>query len=113
FIWGPEHFIRSAVGAQRVQAVVDLILMATEIPGGKREDVFRIWVNKAFVPPCAMQVTRASGVGPLTPQSPSRTCGFEQAISENTQCTACDPIDPHCPAGYSCSVFGTCEINQQ
>lgn len=122
-LWSPLHFVRRTDGDEEhmnsVTRVLDLILMdpKTSIDGVTKYEVFVTWVNRGFVPDCAMQVQRDSEMGELSTQTTTCTCAFERALMLNDTAGCghvCNEIAPDCPARSHCDFrFGSCELDQQ
>lgn len=111
-LWGYVHTIlrvdplnptqpKSANGAR-----LSDILLAKNLVAGK--DVLPMQIAAGFVPQCAMQVSRSSDGGPLTPSPPAEPCHcyFEKTVKDGTLGIGC----AECPDGLTCAS-GKCRRN--
>jgi hypothetical protein len=111
-IWGPIHLLTQvdASGFAFKQEARDLIayLTGTE-PPPLGVDLIRTEVGLHVVPPCAMKVQRKTEIGPMTPFTPTRSCGckWDKEATGSTTCAVCT-TNAQCKATESCN-FGFCE----
>jgi ABC-type phosphate transport system substrate-binding protein len=114
-IWGPLHILQLPVTGSTAQAsqVVHLLTGATQTG---TLDVIASEAAAGLVPQCAMRVSRAQEVGPMTPVNPTTSqiapcgCYFEYVASPShtlttSTCTPC-MTTAECPvAGSQCPQF--------
>ncbi|MES1175815.1 MAG: hypothetical protein ABUL62_15950 [Myxococcales bacterium] len=117
-LWSPTVYIAPVDGSQvptnpAVKYLVDLVQGTTATPPhGTSFDALKDIAKVGLVPDCAMQVTRATDGGNLTPFTPAQSCRcaylskVPEALAVPTGCTACTSSN-QC-AGGSCN-FGFCE----
>ena len=114
-LWANIHFL-AAVDSNNVptdanaKQFIGYFTGATTPPTGV--DINALSVKAGVILNCAMEVTRASDMGPLEPYAPSAPCGcyFEAHATGTTSCQTCTN-DASCPAGATHCRLGYCEVN--
>lgn len=116
-IWGPIHLFTQtdASGLAKNTNARNLISYLTGVvPPPLGVNLLSIEAHAQVVPPCAMNVTRTSEMGPMSPvvlgQSPRCACAFDQAAVGTTSCKTCMTAND-CSSTQTCS-FGYCEATQ-
>lgn len=116
-IWGPMHLFTRVDGSGLAANPLarNLIAYLTGLqPPPLGVNLIGIEANIHVVPPCAMNVTRAAEMGPMTPvvlgQAPRCGCAFDKAATGTTTCKACSSA-ADCSANQACS-FGFCEATK-
>jgi hypothetical protein len=113
-IWGFTHMF-TKVNAQGVPVNPDAATVIGYFTGTlptPTGNFLKYVINDHLVPVCAMNVTRSSEMGRLTPFSPSPSCGcyFDSITVGSSSCESCSTsadcpdTAPHCNIGY-------CEAN--
>lgn len=106
-IWGPLHFFTSNPPSQAALSFLS-VLTVPKLP----KAVVDAYIAASLVPPCAMEVTRTTELGPLSEYHPSFRCGcyFDAAQGNpRADCTRCmTPSDCPSPGQQDCSL-GFCE----
>jgi ABC-type phosphate transport system substrate-binding protein len=111
-IWGPVHLLATVDGTHRpsnplAAQIVSYILGTLTPPAGL--DLVALEASRHIVPQCAMRVTRAQELGPLTDYTPTEPCGcyYEKLANGATACTPCVGNN-ECGATEICT-YGYCE----
>jgi ABC-type phosphate transport system substrate-binding protein len=111
-IWGPMHFIANVTDGQPSTAAGALITQFSLTRPSQQ--VLDAMTQTGFVPDCAMTVSRAVEMGPLSAYSPDYQCGcyFDANVpggAAGSDCIACSgPAD--CPAAKPACNNGYCEL---
>jgi hypothetical protein len=108
-VWGPVHLLAATSGGVPSQAASALITQFT-VPKLDQNLVTAI-ISAGFVPPCAMQVSRTTEVGPLSVYQPpfGCSCYFDDKVNGTTTCQTCGgPGD--CPSDRPACNYGYCEV---
>jgi ABC-type phosphate transport system substrate-binding protein len=111
-IWGPMHLLTTVDNAQRASNPIaaDIIgyIVGTKAPPAGL-DLVALEAEHHVVPQCAMHVSRAQELGPLSAYEPTEPCGcyYEKLANGASSCRSCTS-DNDCDAGTVCS-FHYCE----
>ena len=116
-IWGPLHLLTqvdtSSLAANLRARDLIAYLQGTQ-PPPLGVNLIRIEVTNDVVPPCAMNVTRSSEIGPMSPvvlgASARCGCAYDHEATGVTTCSPCT-TSGSCSTGQTCS-FGYCERTQ-
>jgi hypothetical protein len=111
-IWGPLHFFASVSDGVPVSAGAQAFVSVMSVPNLPKT-LLDAFIGASLVPACAMSVTRAAELGPLSTYSAPFQCGcyFEASPDVNGSppagCAPCqtaddctDPTHPACNLGY-------------
>jgi hypothetical protein len=100
-LWGPLHFfVRvDANGLPTNSNVARVIALMTGTQSLAGVDLTQIEAQTNLVPPCAMNVTRSSELGPLASYAPTGSCAcyFDYVATGASSCTPCLKASD-CPA---------------
>jgi hypothetical protein len=116
-IWGPIHLFALVDNTglatnPRARNLLAYLIGSQAPPLGV--NLIGIEANASVVPPCAMNVTRAAEMGPMSPvvlgQAPRCGCAFDKAATGSSCCKTCASA-ADCSPTQSCS-FGFCEATQ-
>jgi hypothetical protein len=113
-LWGFSHMF-SRVNAQNVPVnpnAASLIGFFTGDVPTPTGDFLKFVISDHLVPVCAMQVTRESEMGRLTPFAPAPSCGcyFDSLTKGSSACQVCE-TNADCPAAAQQCNLGFCEVN--
>jgi hypothetical protein len=111
-IWGFTHMF-TKVNAQSVPlnpnaaTIINYFTGNLPTPSG---NFLKYIINDHLVPVCAMQVTRTTEMGPLSPFSPSPSCGcyFDSIATGSTSCAKCTTAADCSSKTQQCNL-GYCE----
>lgn len=107
-IWGAIHFMAATVNGVPSDAARALI---TQFAVPKLDDTLVAAIIEAgFVPPCAMNVTHTSEIGPLSSFQPAFGCScfYDKKVTGATSCQAC-ATSADCPGTARVCNYGYCE----
>jgi hypothetical protein len=119
FLWGPHHiFVRLDESGQAVNAragkLAEYFSGKRELPGAKT--FLDVVVETNVIPQCAMHVSRADDMGPLSSFQPDQPCGcfFDDKKGFDHGCTTCSASDGSkdsaCPAEAPVCRHKFCEV---
>ncbi|MET0344219.1 MAG: hypothetical protein ABW252_24600 [Polyangiales bacterium] len=113
YLWNSHYFFARTDASKKivkpaVETLIKIFASEQELPGP--EKYIDLLIANGNVPECAMQVTRATDMGPLASYQPAKPCGcyFDQKTTGSTTCKACT-ADAECGTGSQCS-YGYCEV---
>ncbi len=114
-IWGPLHFFASVSNGTPVSPAAQAFVSVMSVPNLPKT-LLDAFIGASLVPACAMRVTRAAELGPLSAYSAPFQCGCYFDASPNVNgsappgCTPCETAnDCTNPARPACNL-GYCEI---
>ena len=111
-IWGYTHML-TKVNSQNVPLSPNagqIILYFTGDAMTPAGNYLEFVIQDRLVPPCAMNVTRSSEMGPLSPYSPSPGCGcYFDSLQAGTNCKSCATSAECPPEAHNCHL-GFCEV---
>jgi hypothetical protein len=113
-IWGFTHMF-AKVNAQSVPLSANAATIINYFTGNvptPTGNFLKYVINDYLVPVCAMQVTRSSEMGPLSPFTPHLGCGcyFDSITTGSSTCQSCADA-AECPSSAPHCNLGYCEAN--
>src|SRR6185437_12599712 len=115
-IWGPEHMYTQVNSSnQPKNAVAREVIGYIEgtIPPPANVDFIQLFAQANLVPQCAMQVQRATELGPLASVSGEvRSCGcyYDELQTGSNKCKVCK-TDTDCPMSAPHCNYKFCEVH--
>ncbi|HEU4533441.1 MAG TPA: hypothetical protein VFS00_04960 [Polyangiaceae bacterium] len=111
-IWGPSHLFARVDGDRLPVSPGAAALLRRFSSPRLDQQVIDVEIGNGLIPQCAMQVTRASEMGPLSSNRREYQCDcyFDAVATGRSDCQPCArPAD--CPAEAPACNYGFCEAN--
>lgn len=119
FLWGPHHvFVRTNASGEalneRAGKLAEYFTGKRPLPGAK--SFLDVVIDTNVIPQCAMHVTRADDMGPLSSYQPEAPCGcfYDDKKGFDHGCKACDSADgtkdTACPESAPVCRHKFCEV---
>ncbi len=111
-VWGPSHLF-ARVDSSRLPVSPGAAALLRRFSSPRLEQqVIDVEVANGLIPQCAMQVTRAEEMGPLSSNRRDYQCDcyFDFKATGRSACQAC-ALPADCPAAAPACNYGFCEVN--
>ncbi len=107
-IWGALHFVATTTNGVPSPAASALITQFS-VPR-LEQTLVAATIDAGFIPTCAMKVSHATELGPLSAYQPPFGCGcyFDKRIGAGASCQACT-ASSECPSSAPSCNYGFCE----